>query len=193
MEENTSLEFNTEKHIYKIDNRIIPSVSEILKPLSSLLYDTILDSILENAKKRGSEIHKAIELYNKYKFDNIREEYKLYFDAYKKWYENRIIKNIECEVQSYNKTFNYAGTCDMILNNHTLIDIKTTSELDLNYVSVQCSAYKASLNSQGYKITNMYVLWLKKDGTFSYIRLEDNLNIFLSCLIIYNYIKKGGK
>ena len=71
----------------------------------------------------------------------------------------------------------------------TLVDIKTTNELNMKYVSLQLSAYKEALASQGIKVKSMYVLWLKKDRTFEYKEVPDKKNIFMYSLLLYNFWK----
>jgi hypothetical protein len=198
----SNLEFNEEKHEYKLDGLIIPCVSDILEPLSKVEYETVSENVLDNAKKKGTEVHQAIEFYNKYKFANIRDEYKGYFEAYKKWLEeferDYEITEIESEVRTYNKTLWYSGTVDMIVyvvEKNTgkcftfLIDTKTTAQLNINYVSVQTSGYKKALESNNYKIDKLFVLHLKKDATHNFVELKDKFNIFLACLTIKNYIE----
>ena len=103
------------------------------------------------------------------------------------------IKEIKSEVQVYHKILNYAGTIDMLITNtqekHILVDIKTTSELNMKYVSLQLSAYKEALAQQGIKTEKMYVLWLKKDGAYEYIEVPDKKNIFMYSLLLYNFWK----
>ena len=93
----------------------------------------------------------------------------------------------------YHKVFNYAGTIDMLITDtkeeHILVDIKTTNELNMKYVSLQLSAYKDALLNQGIKVKSMYVLWLKKDGTYEYKEVLDKKNIFMYSLLLYNFWK----
>lgn len=199
----SQLKFNQDTHTYFLNDTKIPSVSEVLRPLSNQEYEGISESILDNAKERGTEIHKAIELFLKYKFANIREEYKGYFEAFKKWHkdfsrEYEIIQ-IESEYRTYHKIFLYAGTIDMIVTAkhketneifNFVVDNKTTANLNLKYVAVQTSAYQQAIQShKQIKIDYRYVLHLKKDGEYSFVKLEDKFNIFIACYTIINYLK----
>lgn len=189
------LDFKEETHQYFHKGLEVPSVTQIISASNQGALDNIPTSILDNASERGTAVHQAIEFYNKYKFANINEEYKGYFEAYQKWYDKMdyFIREIKSEVQVYHKVLNYAGTIDMLITDtkeeKTLVDIKTTNELNVKYVSLQLSAYKEALASQKIKIEKMYVLWLKKDGTYEYIEVPDKKNIFMYSLLLYNFWK----
>lgn len=189
------LEFKEETHQYFHKGLEVPSVTQIISASNQGALDNIPTSILDNASERGIAVHQAIEFYNKYKFANINEEYKGYFEAYKKWLRENSFPFIEIksEVQVYHKVLNYAGTIDMLITDtkeeKTIVDIKTTNELNMKYVSLQLSAYKEALASQKIKIEKMYVLWLKKEGTYEYIEVPDKKNIFMYSLLLYNFWK----
>lgn len=191
----TNLEFKEDTHQYFYNGLEIPSVTQIISASNVNALDNIPTSILDNASERGTAVHQAIEFYNKYKFANINNEYKGYFEAYKKWYRDNSFPFIEIksELQVYHKVLNYAGTIDMLIKNtaleHILVDIKTTNELNMKYVALQLSAYKEALLSKGIEVKNMYVLWLKKDGTYEFKEVPNKKNIFMYSLLLYNYWK----
>lgn len=193
------LEFKEETHQYFYNGLEVPSVTQIISASNVGALDNIPTSILDNASERGTAVHQAIEFYNKYQFSNISDDYKGYFEAYKKWREQRAeyeVK-IKSELQVYHKILNYAGTIDMLITNtknkNILVDIKTTNELNMKYVSLQLSAYKEALHSQGIEVEGMYVLWLKNDGTYEYKEVPDKKNIFMYSLLLYNFWKGDFK
>lgn len=193
------LEFKEETHQYFYNGLEVPSVTQIISASNVGALDNIPTSILDNASERGTAVHQAIEFYNKYQFANISDDYKGYFEAYKKWREQRAeyeVK-IKSELQVYHKILNYAGTIDMLITNtknkNILVDIKTTNELNMKYVSLQLSAYKEALHSQGIEVEGMYVLWLKNDGTYEYKEVPDKKNIFMYSLLLYNFWKGDFK
>ena len=59
----------------------------------------------------------------------------------------------------------------------------------MKYVSLQLSAYKEALASEGIEVKSMYVLWLKKDGTYEFKEVPNNKNTFMYSLLLYNYWK----
>ena len=191
----SSLEFKEDTHQYFHNGLEVPSVTQIISASNVGALDNIPTSILDNASERGTAVHQAIEFYNKYRFANINDEYKGYFEAYKKWHRENSFPFIEIksELQVYHKILNYAGTIDMLITDtmeeHILVDIKTTNELNMKYVSLQLSAYKEALASEGIEVKSMYVLWLKKDGTYEFKEVPNNKNTFMYSLLLYNYWK----
>ena len=186
------LEFDEEKHEYKLDGKVIPSVTQIMQFITDRKYENVTESILDIAKEKGTEVHESIEVYNKTGYAGISEEYKGYLDAYIKWIKDYQIDRtkLESEVKVCNKILQYAGTVDIIYNKENIIDIKTCSELDTKTTSVQISAYKEALKLNGYdKLKEHYILWLNKDGKYKYVKLEDKFNIFLACLTLNNFCK----
>lgn len=190
-----NLQFKEDTHQYFYNGLEVPSVTQIISASNVNALENIPTSILDNASERGIAVHQAIEFYNKYKFANINDEYKRYFEAYKLWHQENSFPfiKIESELQVYHKVLNYAGTIDMLITNtmekNLLVDIKTTNELNMKYVSLQLSAYKEALASEGKQVEGMYVLWLKKDGTYEYKEVPDKKNTFMYSLLLYNYWK----
>lgn len=189
-----NLEFKEETHQYFYNGLEVPSVTQIISASNSGALENIPTSILDNASERGTAVHQAIEFFNKYNFTNIADEYKEYFEAYKKWRTYCISEQAEIssELQIYNNILHYAGTIDMLIKEGTdyyLVDIKTTNELNMKYVALQLSAYKEALHSQGIEVKEMYVLWLKKDGTYEFNKVPDKKNIFMYSLLLYNFWK----
>ena len=188
------LKFIEKEHKYLLNNRELPSVTQIISFITNTKYDTIPDSVLEQAQDKGTTIHFAAEVYNKTGYIGIDKEYEGFLNAYVKWINDYKIDRhkIQSELKTYNKTLNYAGTIDIVYDKKTIIDIKTTAELDLKSVAVQTSAYRIAVNQEkGYDVKDCYVLRLKKDGSYEYVKLQDKFNIFLSCLTLYNYVKGG--
>ena len=184
------LKFTEETHEYTLDGQRLPSVTEIMKFITDRKYETVTDSILDIAKEKGTQVHMACEVYNKTGYAGINEEYKGYLTAYMKWIKDYKVDRtkIESEVMVCNKILRYAGTVDLIYDKHTIIDVKTCSELDVKTTAVQTSAYREALKLKGYdNLKEMYILWLGKDGNYKYVKLDDKFNVFLSCLTLYNF------
>lgn len=157
------IEFIEDGHIYLKDGIIIPSVSEILKYIFPNKYKNVPSYILKKKAEYGTRVHLAIQLLEeqdvKIKLNpNQRASLLQYLDL-KKEYQ---IKVIEQEIiVSYE--YKYAGRLDMIayVNEElSLIDIKTTSEFDEEYLSYQLSYYELAY---GKKFKKLYCLWLPKN------------------------------
>ncbi len=132
--------FDEKTHTYWLNGEKIPSVSQILSPMSRDIYKYIDKDVLENAARRGREVHKMIELtlkgydinFNDYNRDTI-PYYQAFLD-WKRFFESvsgRKIKTAESERKGWcswvTKNLNriyIAGTADVV-GDDFIIDFKT--------------------------------------------------------------------
>jgi len=186
-----TLVFVQEKHQYFLDDSLIPSVSEILKPIHDKIYGKINARTLKKASERGTKIHKAIEFMSKYKLSKFDGEISGYIEAYKKFRgDYPTWQLLHSEYRTYHKSLLYGMTIDEVYKTErgiVLLDLKTTSEAYLNTWSVQLSAYKSGYESQHEKVIKTYILKLNKDGEYQLFKLDDKFSVFLSCLEIYRF------
>lgn len=196
------LNFDEDSHTYTLGGKVIPSVTQVLSPLTE--YAGIPKHILDAAADRGNYVHKACEMYlwETLDEDSLKEEARPYFNGFKKFMsETGFIPEV-IEERVYHPTLKYAGTLDLggILPpagrrkkpQRALIDLKTTFKL-MRAVGPQTAAYFdawAAANPKD-KFEARYALQLKKDGTYCLEPMKDRTdsNIFLSCLNIFNFMK----
>jgi len=157
------LEYIEEGHLYLYNGVIIPSVSEILhKYLFKDKYKGIPENILKAKATYGSEVHKAIEdIENNREYETTSVYQELSIEQYLKIKEQYNLEVVKQEEMVCYKGI-YAGRFDMIANVNNelcLIDIKTTAQLDLEYLSWQLSLYELAY---GKKFKKLYALWLPK-------------------------------
>lgn len=157
------IEFLENEHLYIKDGIVIPSVSEILHYIFPDKYKNIPKKILERKAEYGTRLHLAIQLLEEQGIEielnpNQRASLLQYLEL-KKEYN---VKVLEQElIVSYE--YEYAGRLDMIAyvdEKLCLIDIKTTYELDEEYLSWQLSYYELAY---GEKFDKLYCLWLPKN------------------------------
>lgn len=175
------IEFIEESHTYLYDGwKVLPSVTQILSKIFKDKYKDVPENILNEKAKYGTHVHKLIEVLGKkkpkkpvgylkkYYGMNIYQEYSIkdYLEIVDK-YNIEIIEN-EKIVHYKDK---YAGTLDIkarVNGKLVLIDIKTTYELDEEYVAWQNSYYELADESAD----ELYVLWLPKGHKGKLVRLE---------------------
>lgn len=196
--------FEEKGHLYTINGIKLPSVTEIIDPVSYIVYKGVDEFAKIKAGWRGTDVHFAIELYNDTGVIEIEDKYKGYLDAYLKFreeYKNRL-NIIHSEMKTYHKDLKYAGTIDMIAELdgiRIIIDYKTTAELLSFLVALQTPAYKEAVNSwisnDKKKIEDCYVLHLEKNGQYNFKKVDNRFDIFLKLYSVYGYIstemKKG--
>ena len=164
------IEFIEKKHQYLVDGILVPSVTQILKLIFPNKYLNVDEKILNNKSEYGIKLHKCIETIEKKKPKkpiayckkyigiNMYQEESL--KQYLKLKDKYNIKILECEKIVQYKGL-YCGTLDIrgeVNGYSTIIDIKTTYELDKEYVSWQNSYYELADG----KVDKLYCLWLPK-------------------------------
>ena len=170
------IEFIEETHTYLYEGIIIPSVSEILHFIFPDKYKNVDKEILYKKAIYGSKIHEAIECLEQNKtlpkLDNIKE---FSINQYKRLKDKFNIK-VQVQEQTINYKDVYAGRFDMIAtinDNLSLCDIKTTAQLDKEYLSWQLSFYElAFMNMYGTKFEKLYAIWLPKKGYGELIEIK---------------------
>ena len=169
--------FLDEPHIYLVNGIITPSVSEILHFIFPDKYKGVNKQILNRKAEYGTTIHKSIEMYEtNLKTMSIEEAFNVTIQAMELTYvqeislmqyvklkrENKIIVLEQENMVEYQRM--YAGRYDMIANingDTGLCDIKTTTELDEEYLSWQLSYYELAT---GKTFDKLYAIWLPKKG-----------------------------
>lgn len=188
------LEFEDATHTYRLDGMEIPSVSTIIKPLSEIEYREISEETLNNAAKKGTEVHNAIENWIKFEIDDISPEKRPFLDAYLKWWRNHDIRVVESEWRIYHKIMRYGGTLDLLAyvdGYLTLIDYKTTYTILDMVCGPQLEAYSQALSSHGIKVDKKMILHLRKDGTYKekFFPIRDTVcwQVFSALKTVYDY------
>lgn len=153
------IKFDAETHTYTINGKEIPSVSTILaKTVFSNKYNGISDEVLKNAAHFGSQVHLAIETKDTFFLSDLELE------VYRK-YESLIKKHKIKELAHENIVHLgelYCGTYDLeieIDGLKGLADVKTTYNLDKDYISWQLSLYELA---SGKKFDKLFGVWLPK-------------------------------
>ena len=166
------IEFFEDTHTYLVDGYKVPCVSDILHFIFPNKYKGVDKKILSNKAQYGSIVHKAIEcLEQNLEIPKLNIYQELSLEQYKKLKKKYNIQVLSQEKQVEYRSL-YAGTYDMIakVNNiSSLIDIKTTAQLDIEYLSWQLSYYELAI---GKRFKKLYCLWLPKKGLGELIEIK---------------------
>ena len=187
------LQFEERKHIYLLNGSEIPSVTTIMRPLSDKVYGPIDSETLSNAARKGTIVHNAIENYLKFDIVDCPEEQRGYVDAFHEWLMKTEPAIEAVETQVYHKILRYAGTCDLICRINgarTLVDYKTSYQIQPMLHSVQLEGYAKAWESHGVKIADRIILHLKKDGTYAvhhYPASAEHYAVVSALMTLYNY------
>lgn len=190
------VDFDARIHRYQVKGRVVPSVTQVMKPLSDAVYRTVDPAVLAAKAAFGTAVHACTEYLDRDELDeeSVAPEWKPYLDAYRAW-RTQVqpdIKKIEWRLGSPK----YAGTIDRMVEidgDPWIVDIKTTSELH-PMVGVQLAAYEALAMGalHTHRRFRRAALQLKPDGSYRFQEFKDFQDeiCFSALLSIYYWSEK---
>jgi len=194
------LTFDENKHIYKLNGAVIPSVTNIMQPLSQSYYGGIDEDILETAAKRGRTVHQSIENFLKFGIDDIPSEHEGYYKAFKTWWKDKSPTLIATESRVYHKVYRYAGTADLsciVDGTDVCVDFKTSAQIVEMLARVQLEAYSKAYESHDARPAGKAIVHLQKDGEYKMVSYQSRdteaWEIFIALLTVKNYLNKYGR
>jgi hypothetical protein len=196
------LEFNEERHEYKYDGQIIPSVTQIIKDAGLSGIEGIPENRLLVAGLLGTAVHDACWYDDDGQLDpaSIDAEVLPYLVQWRKFKADFSFLASKKEELLYHKKYRYAGRIDrigeMMLSStprSAIVDIKTGSKQRSH--AIQLTAYKELAKENGVlpakKQTACVAVYLSKESyNVKEYSVTTEFNVFLSALNIYNW-KKG--
>ena len=148
--------FNEIEHTYSINGKSLSGITSILgKYLFPNQYDNVDAEVLEKARERGTLVHSQIQMdFEGFAPSEPTDE----FNAFK-------LLGIDILASEYlvsNET-SVASAIDLVGTDYTLYDIKTTSKLNIEYVSWQLSiyAYLFELQNPTLKVNKLGAIHLR--------------------------------
>jgi hypothetical protein len=180
-----TLNFDPKEHIYTVDGRVVPSVTQVLNEwqkikLSGMEYyvntwdGTIIPAeIFENAGAIGKAVHKGARILvngGKLNWEKLPEPLIHPLREFQRWMEEHEAVPVLSESPMYCEEFDYAGTLDLVCHvkdreDPVLIDYKTSE--NVTTVGPQTAAYLNMFLENHAKplVDDRYVLILpKKEG-----------------------------
>lgn len=185
--------FQEESHIYQLDGEQLPCVSDLCRFLHREIYKDAPKWQMEAAACRGSAVHAAAEALDKHGTAEISEEYLPYLQAYKAFLLSSMPSWDMIEQPLYHPEHRYAGTIDRygaLFGEAALVDIKTTYTVYKPLCRAQLSLYRLILIARGYPVHKMYILHLRKDGSFKLIPMDTDEPLALALITLHNALRK---
>lgn len=167
------ISFDKQNHTYKMGDKVIPSVSQILHFIFPDKYSTIPIEILQNKAEYGNFVHELMEIIDKEQINDYEalNGLKMVYEytpvqefTLESYIELKNKENIEVLEQEQIVVYKdlYAGRFDKagkVKGKTALLDVKTTAELDKEYLSWQLSFYELA---KGTKYQKLYCIWASK-------------------------------
>ena len=142
-----TLEYFDETHTYLYEGLMLPSVSQILGMKYKNEYSNVPPAVLDNAARRGTAVHKAIENYNNSGYDDGSEAVRN-FKFLQKQYGFEVLDS-ELPIVIFKDDMPIAcGRLDitMLMDGETgIADIKTVSALNKEKIAYQLNLYRIGL------------------------------------------------
>lgn len=172
-----TITFNETAHEYLIDGRRVPSVTELLRPLTEKQFAAISPEVLRIAAERGTEVHEACECID-YGLDPEDPSADVwgYIDAYMQFLYDHDTEWYGIEEMGACTDFpvDYAGTVDrwgMVDGVLSVVDIKTVAQPSLEQkfaVTLQTTLYEWIIDAKhDMEAARHYALYLKKNGDYT--------------------------
>ncbi|MES2415134.1 MAG: hypothetical protein V4614_15110 [Pseudomonadota bacterium] len=191
------LHFEPSTHTYTLGGAVLPSVTQILKPLYS--FHGVSQEVLDAKAALGTAVHRACELLDNDDLDQESEEGKAglepiagYLAGYVKFKAEMQPKVLENERQLHHPTHLYAGTIDRrysIKNDLWDIDLKSTVAMS-PIVGLQTAAYSEMFKANGARgRARRGALQLFPDGKYKLWEFKEpsDFAVFLSLLNVLRF------
>ncbi len=188
-----TLEYIDETHSYICDGILIPSITQIMKIKFGNKYSGVSKEVLNNAAKKGTEVHEAIEkLCKTGEVEDIKEVRNFMF--LQKQYKFEVQDNEVPIIIFKNDIPICAGRLDLVLSMKGLVgggDIKRTSALDKEYLAYQLNLYRIGYR-QCYGIEWQFLKGLHlREDVRRFIDIPINENMVWA--LIEEYIRKNER
>ena len=184
-------------HKYTLDGEELPSVSEVTRFISREVYGDIGQYNLDRAAERGTAVHKATEILDKYGTVEISTDIEPYIKAYIAFRKEHDCKWELIEAARYDPDKRYAGTLDRlgtVDGELAIVDIKTTAVISPAHKKIYTAAlnlYRRMFPER--EIKKLLIVQLRKDETYKLHRLDIDDSLADACLTLHEALKKKPK
>lgn len=176
--ENYTLEFDDEAHRYIVNGIITPSVSKLLS-LKFDDYPNVPKAVLQSAADRGTEMHKAIEEYEKTGKESDLQEFRNYLFL-KKHFKIENVEN-ELPVAYFEDGLPvFAGTIDQVCRIDGVLainDFKRVSAPNKEKIAYQVNLYRLAYNQTfGVEVKALSFMQLRESARkFTQLPINDEV------------------
>ncbi len=193
------LHFDPDAHVYRIDGNVVPSVTQLLKPIGPD-FSMVPPDVLEAKRALGTAVHLACEVDDEGDLDDDDLDPVLmpYVSAWRKFKADTGSVVLINEQKLGHRTLGYAGTLDRVVRVRNgdcyLVDLKTSVSMSASY-GVQLAGYQLLLDDSDFNTSLARKgLQLKNDGTYKLVPFNNpnDAACFRALLSIYHW-KENAK
>lgn len=162
--------FNELDHTYHLDGRQLSGITSLLhRQLFKDMYAGVSEKVLAEKAQYGLLVHQQIELYDSLGIDPNTET----TIAYQALKEKHSLHTLANEYLVSDGEY-VASSIDIVLDDYSLADIKTTASLNKEYVSWQLSiyAYLFELQNPTLSVPRLLAIWMPKGKKAKVVELE---------------------
>jgi hypothetical protein len=186
------IDFDAETHTYRVAGVIVPSVTQALRPIDN--FDRVPPDVLEAARRFGTHVHTATDLYDRDMLDEAELDPALvpYLNGWKRFLEETRCTVISSEQQVYHAELAYAGTLDRRIfwkRSAWLLDLKSGAVP--RSAGPQTAAYREALPKDERPRHRAVLQLLPNNYRFIEQTNPADWSIFLSCLNITRFLSRS--
>ncbi len=187
-------EFDEESHTYTLDGLVIPSVTQLLKPIGTD-FSEIPPMVLEAKRELGVAVHAATELDDLDELDDLETDPRVmgYVRAWRRFKADTGAEVLMTEQRLYSSALRFAGTLDGVVRVRSgevyLVDRKTSVAMPWSY-GVQLAGYQLLLDESAFSTRlERKGVRLSADGTYKLVPYNNPNDepCFRALLAIYNW------
>lgn len=171
------IRFDADTHTYWLGQRRVPSVTQILQPVSD--FSMVKPEVLEYKRQLGTAVHLATELYDKddLDFGSLDTTVEAYLAGWILFRQETGFEVEKIEQRVFHPSLFYAGTLDrtgILFGDSAVLDVKTSASL-MPAVGMQLAAYQEALAAgpEKTKPKKRFAVQLKPDGKYSLKEYDD--------------------
>lgn len=183
-----ALHFDEADHVYSVGGVVLPSVTQLLKPIAPD-FSMVPPDVLERKRALGVAVHLACELLDNGELDDLDEVLVPYVDAWQLFKQQTGALILLNEQRLHHPALMYAGTLDRLaslLGGVWMLDIKTAAEPAPVY-GPQLAGYTELLRANDKALREPIrrgTVHLRPDGTYRLheYKQPNDLAAFMACL-----------
>ena len=203
LKKNFGVKYDPIEHTYtNAEGLELSGITGIIKQfICPNIYADVPAEVLEKARERGTKLHGLLELYANGTFENVTEEDAEIIDNFNAM--ALALEDYTCLASEYVVSNNEltASPIDLLAldyeGNLTIIDLKTSHSLNIDFVTWQLNFYRYFLELQtGLETDNLQALHVS-NGKAKFVKVQiienEHLEYMLSCAYNFNEFKNPLK